>query len=77
MPAMARILGDIMKYYEIDDGKIDSNKAVPYIAMGSFYIEDIGRFKDSVSANREFLNSDIPKYTNKKPIIQTLKTNIL
>ena len=74
MPMMARILGSNLHYYEIDNGNVETNNNTPYVAAGSFYINDIKQFNDSVSVNPDSIGNDIPKYTNEKPIIQTFTT---
>lgn len=74
MPMMAKILGSNLHYYEIDNGDADSNPNAPYVAAGSFYIEDIKQFTDSVSASRGAVGNDIPKYSNVSPVLQTYTT---
>ena len=74
MPMMARILGDNLHYYEIDNGDIETTNRPVYVAACSFYVGDMKLFTDSVSAHADSVGKDIPKYTNEKPVIQTFTT---
>ncbi|WP_156305532.1 EthD family reductase [Sphingobacterium endophyticum] len=71
MSMMVRILGSNLHDYEIDNGGADSNPNAPYVAAGSFYIEDIKQFADSVYASGDSFGKDIPNYTNVSPVLQT------
>ncbi|MBC9794425.1 EthD family reductase [Sinomicrobium weinanense] len=72
MPMMAGLLGDNLKFYEIDKGiagRTDSDK-VSFVAMGYFYINDVDEYNRVIAQNIDTVRNDIPKYTNIQPIIQ-------
>ncbi|MGS2740832.1 EthD family reductase [Sinomicrobium sp. M5D2P17] len=72
MPMMAELLGDNLKFYEIDKGiagRTDGDK-VSFVTMGYFYIDDVDEYNKVIAQNMDAIRSDIPKYTNIQPIIQ-------
>ena len=75
MPMVAGLLGDNLKYYEIDLGISGRtpNDLVPYVAIGYFYIKNISEYNKSILTNRDRIIGDFKNYTNVKPVIQISK----
>ncbi|UGU17860.1 EthD family reductase [Sinomicrobium kalidii] len=72
MPMMAGLLGDNLKFYEIDKGiagRTDGDK-VSFVTMGYFYINNVDEYNKVIARNIDTIRNDIPKYTNIQPIIQ-------
>ncbi|UII22843.1 EthD family reductase [Fulvivirga ligni] len=72
MPMVAGFLGDNLKFYEIDKGLAGRTPgdAVPYLAVGYFYISDISEYNKAIAANRDAIVNDFKNYTNIQPVIQ-------
>lgn len=71
MPMVAGLLGDNLKYYEIDKGltgRTASDKH-PFLAIGHFYIKDIAAYNAAIAQNRDKVIGDIKNYTNIQPVI--------
>lgn len=72
MPMVAGFIGKNLKFYEIDkgiSGRTPTDKAL-YVAIGYFYITDIGEYNKSIAQNRDAVISDFKNYTNIQPVIQ-------
>lgn len=72
MPMMAGFLGANLKFYEIDKGiggRTPEDKA-PFVAVGYFYISDVGEYNKAIAANRDAVVNDIKNYTNIQPVVQ-------
>lgn len=79
MPMMAQILGENLKFYEIDKGVAGrtSNDAAPFVAMCHFYCYDITRYEKAVAQNIDTILKDIKKYTDIQPVVQVSKVGQL
>lgn len=72
MPMVAGYLEKNLQYYEIDcgiSGRTPTDK-VPYLAIGSFYVNDIAEYNRAIGQHRDSIISDFKNYTNIQPIIQ-------
>ena len=72
MPMVANLLGDSMKFFAIDKGigGRTPEEAVPYLAIGYLYFDRLEDYQNSFGPNAEKITSDIPNYTNIRPIVQ-------
>jgi uncharacterized protein (TIGR02118 family) len=72
MPMVAGFLGKNLKFYEIDKGIAGRmpNDKIPFLAIGYFYIIDIGEYNKAIAQNRDAVVSDFKNYTNIQPIVQ-------
>lgn len=69
---VAGFLGSNLKLYEIDkgiSGRTPTDK-VPFVAIGYFYVGDVGEYNKSIAQNRDTIIGDIKNYTNIQPVIQ-------
>lgn len=71
MPMVAALLGDNLKFYEIDKGVAGRtpNDKLPFVAVGYFYIQNVADYGKAIAENREVVLNDIKKYTDIQPII--------
>ncbi len=72
MPMVAGYLEKNLQYYEIErgiSGRTPTDK-VPYLAIGSFYVNDIAEYNRAIGQHRDSIISDFKNYTNIQPIIQ-------
>lgn len=72
MPMMAKLLGDNLRFYEIDkgiSGRTGGDRA-SFVTMGYFYIDDVEEYNEVIARNMDTIRNDIPQYTNIQPIIQ-------
>lgn len=72
MPMVASLLGDSMKFFEIDKGIGGRTPAdpIPYVAIGYLYFDRLAAYQHSMALHREKIIKDIPNYTNIQPVIQ-------
>jgi len=72
MPLVASLLGDSLKFFEIDKGLAGRtpNDAIPYLAIGYLYFDKLSAYQNSFRPHAEKIRSDIPNYTNIQPVIQ-------
>jgi uncharacterized protein (TIGR02118 family) len=72
MPMVAGLLGKNLTFYEIDKGIAGRtpNEKVPYLAVGYFYVKDVGEYNKAIAQNIDTIISDFKNYTNIQPIIQ-------
>lgn len=72
MPLVAAYLGKNLKYYEIDRGVSGRSpeEQAPYVAVGYFYVYDLGAYHQAIAQNREPIVGDIKNYTNILPTVQ-------
>jgi uncharacterized protein (TIGR02118 family) len=71
MPMVKELMGDYCKFYTVDRvmaGAPASN--APYIAMGHLYCDSVDAFQAGFGPHTKQIMSDIPNYTNQKPVIQ-------
>lgn len=72
MPMVAGFIGSNLYFYEIDrgiSGRTPTDK-VPYLAIGYFYIKDVGEYNKAIGQNRDAILADFKNYTNIQPVIQ-------
>ena len=72
MPMAAGLFGDSLKAMAIDKGLASGtpDTPLPYLAIGYFYFETMSACQNSMKANSAKLRTDVPNYTNSKPVIQ-------
>ena len=72
MPMVAGVLGKNLKFYEIDKGISGrtASDAVPFVAIGYFYVYDVAEYNKAIAQNRDAVISDIKNYTNIQPMVQ-------
>lgn len=75
MPMVARLLGDSMKKFGIDEGVAGRapGEPVPYLAIGYLYFDKLSDYENAFGPNAEEIINDIPNYTNIQPILQISK----
>ncbi len=71
MPMVASYLGKNLVRYTIEKGLASGipNAPLPYLAIGTFYIHDLGKYKEAIAPNIESIRADFPNYTNTVPVI--------
>ncbi|HEV8505250.1 MAG TPA: EthD family reductase [Chitinophagaceae bacterium] len=72
MPMVASLLGDSLKFYEIDKGIAGRmpTDPIPYLAIGYFYFDRLSAYQNSFRPYAEKIRNDIPNYTDIQPVIQ-------
>jgi uncharacterized protein (TIGR02118 family) len=72
MPMVASLLGDSLKFFEIDKGigSRTPDEPIPYLAIGYLYFDRLSAYQTSFRPNAEKITKDIPNYTNIQPVIQ-------
>jgi len=72
MPMVAEVLGESIKFYEIDEGISGRtpDEPMPYLAIGYLYFDKLEDYQNSFGPNAEKIVGDIPNYTNTQPILQ-------
>ena len=71
MPMVASLLGESMKFFEIDQGISGRtpDDPIPYLAIGYLYFDKLSDYQDSFGPNAEKIVNDIPNYTNIQPVV--------
>ena len=71
MPMVAGFLGSNLVKYTIDKGVASGlpNTALPYMAVGSFYVKSLADYQAAIAPNITAIRSDFANYTNVAPII--------
>ena len=71
MPMVAGLLGSNLVKYTIEKGFASGvpNTPLPFMAIGSFYVKDLGDYQAAIGPNRDAIRSDFPNYTNVIPVI--------
>ena len=71
MPMVAKFLGSNLVKYTIEKGVASGmpNTPLPYMAIGSFYVKDLGAYQAAIAPNRDAIRADFPNYTNIAPVI--------
>jgi len=71
MPMVAKFLGSNLVKYTIEKGVASGmpNTPLPYMAIGSFYVKDLGAYQSAIAPNRDAIRADFPNYTNIAPVI--------
>ncbi len=72
MPMIASLLGDSLKFYEIDKGISGrtANDPVPYLAIGYLYFDRLSAYQNSFGPHAKEIVGDVPNYTNIQPVVQ-------
>lgn len=71
MPMVAGFLGSNLVRYTIEKGVASGmpNSQLPFMAIGTFYIKDLGEYQAAIGPNRDAIRADFPNYTNVTPVI--------
>ncbi|MEM9672917.1 MAG: EthD family reductase [Cyclobacteriaceae bacterium] len=77
MPMVAGLLGENLKFYEIDKGIAGRtpNEEAPFAAIGYFYVTDIDEYNKAIGENINTIVSDFENYTNIQPVVQISEIN--
>lgn len=71
MPMVAGLLGSNLVKYTIEKGLASGipNTPLPFMAIGTFYVKNLGDYQAAIGPNRDAIRADILKYTNISPVI--------
>jgi uncharacterized protein (TIGR02118 family) len=71
MPMVAGYLGSNLVKYTIEKGLSNGipNQALPYMAIGTFYIKNISDYQAAIGPHRDAIRADFANYTNVAPVI--------
>jgi uncharacterized protein (TIGR02118 family) len=71
MPMVAAFLGSNLVKYTIEKGLASGipNQAMPYMAIGTFYVKSLSDYQTAIGPNRDAIRADFPNYTNTAPVI--------
>jgi uncharacterized protein (TIGR02118 family) len=71
MPMVAGYLGSNLVKYTIEKGLGNGipNQALPYMAIGIFYIKSLSDYQTAIGPHRDAIRADFPNYTNVTPVI--------
>lgn len=71
MPMVAGFLGSNLVKYTIEKGVASGipNTALPFAAIGTFYVKSLSDYQAAISPNRDAIRADFPNYTDIIPII--------
>jgi uncharacterized protein (TIGR02118 family) len=71
MPMVAGYLGSNLVKYTIEKGLASGipNQALPFIAIGTFYIKSLSDYQAAIGPNRDAIRADFANYTNIAPVI--------
>lgn len=71
MPMVAALLGSNLVKYTIEKGLASGipNQALPFMAIGTFYVKSLSEYQAAIGPNRDSIRADFPNYTNVTPII--------
>lgn len=71
MPLVAGFLGSNLVKYTIEKGVASGipNQALPYVAIGTFYIKNLTDYQAAIGPNRDVIRADLPNYTDIAPVI--------
>jgi uncharacterized protein (TIGR02118 family) len=71
MPMVAALLGSNLVKYTIEKGLASGipNQPLSYMAIGTFYVKNLGDYQAAIAPNREALRADFVNYTNATPVI--------
>ena len=75
MPMVADLFGDALKHYTIEVGQAGRtpDDPLPYLAIGSFYFDELVDYENAFGQNAEQILGDIPNYSSVQPIVQISK----
>ncbi|MEJ7647057.1 MAG: EthD family reductase [Chryseolinea sp.] len=71
MPMVANYLGSNLVKYTIEKGIASGipSQALPYMAVGTFYVKSLSDYQAAIGPNRDAIRADFPNYTNVAPVI--------
>lgn len=71
MPMVAAYLGSNLVKYTIEKGLSGGgpNQALPYLAIGTFYVKSLSEYQAAIAPNRDAIRADFANYTNAIPVI--------
>lgn len=71
MPMVAGLLGSNLVKYTIEKGIASGipNQALPYMAIGTFYVKSLSDYQAAIGPHRDAIRADFPNYTNIAPVI--------
>ena len=70
MPMVAGFLGANLVKYTIEKGVAsDIPNALLYMAIGTFYVQNLGEYEAATAPNRDAIRADFANYTNVLPVI--------
>jgi uncharacterized protein (TIGR02118 family) len=71
MPMVAGYLGSNLVKYTIEKGLSSGipNQALPFMAIGTFYVKSLSEYQAAVAPNRDAIRADFANYTNVTPVI--------
>ncbi|WP_299683660.1 EthD family reductase [uncultured Dokdonia sp.] len=72
MPMVADLMGEALKGLRIDTGISGRtpDDPIPYLAIGYLYFDSLEAYQEAFAPVAEKIVTDIPNYTNTRPIIQ-------
>lgn len=72
MPMVADLLGESLKFLEIDKGVSGRtpDDPIPFMAIGYLYFEKLSDYQEAFAPHAQRIVSDIPNYTNVQPVLQ-------
>lgn len=75
MPLVARLLGDSLKQYKIDQGIAGRTPedSIPYLAIGYLYFDTLEAYQTAFGPKAAEIVGDIPNFTNIQPTVQVSK----
>ena len=71
MPMVAGLLGSNLVKYTIEKGVSSGipNQALPYMAVGTFYVKSLSDYQAAIGPKRDSIRADFANYTNTTPVI--------
>jgi len=72
MPLVARLLGDSLKQYKIDQGIAGrtAEDSIPHLAIGYLYFDSLEAYQTAFGPVASEIVGDIPNFTNIQPTVQ-------
>jgi|SRR5690606_30629899 len=71
MPMVAGFLGANLVKYTIEKGIASGipNSPLPFVAIGAFYVKDLGEYQAAIRPKIDSIRADFPNYTTIRPVI--------
>ena len=76
IPLVQRLLGDVLKGAEVDQGIGSLQSPTAYLAIGHLWFDSVEAFEAARGLHGAEIMADIPKYTNVESIIQISEVRI-
>lgn len=72
LPMVGKLLGESLKSATVEKGLggAEPGSTAPYAAMGNMYFNSLKEFQAAFGPNAKTIMSDLPNFTNIKPVIQ-------